>query len=74
MMELLGLILCVWLLGKVFGLVMKMAWGTPKFAVSLVMGLASVLAVCCLFFAGGILILVPVALMAAAFGVLKRCL
>ena len=74
MIELLGLILSIWLLGKVFGLVMRMAWGTAKFAVSLVMGLASVLLVLCLFFAGGILILVPVALLAGAFGVLKRCL
>ena len=73
-MELLGLILCIWLLCKVFKLLMKMTWGITKGVVSLAMGLASVMVMGCLFFAGGILILIPLALLAVLFGILKGLL
>ena len=73
-MELLGLVLCVWLLWKIFGVLFKMTWGVTKGLFSLAIGIASVLIIACLLFAGGILILLPIAILGAVFGLMKRCL
>ena len=73
MLELLLLILFCWLLFKALGLVFKVAWGAAKIAAVVLFTLACPLLVVCLIFAGGIALLVPVAMIAMAFGLLKRC-
>ena len=73
MLELLLLILFCWLLFKAVGLAFKVAWGAAKIAAVALFTLACPLLIGCLIFAGGTLLLVPVAMIAAAFGLLKKC-
>ena len=73
MMELLVVILFCWLFFKAVGLAFRMAWGTAKILASVLFGLAVPLLVLCLIFAGGIFLLLPLALVGVAFGVLKAC-
>lgn len=73
MLELLIIVLFVWLFCKALKLAFKVAWGAAKITASLLFAIAVPLLVLCLVFAGGILLLIPVALIAIAFGVLKAC-
>jgi len=73
MLEILIVVLCFWLFFKILGLAFRMAWGTAKIAVSVLMTIGSILLVCCLLFAGGILILIPTAILGIAFGIVKAC-
>lgn len=73
MMELLVVILFCWLFFKAVGLAFRVAWGTAKILASVLFGLAVPLLVLCLIFAGGIFLLLPLALVGIAFGVLKAC-
>ncbi len=73
MFELLILVLFVWLMCKVIGLVMKLAWGTAKVIASILMGIAVPLLLVCLVFAGGMALLLPLALIGVAFGIVKGC-
>lgn len=73
MMELLTVILFCWLFFKAMGLAFRMAWGAAKIIASLLFTLAVPLLILCLVFAGGIFLLLPLALMGIAFGVLKAC-
>lgn len=70
-MEVLVVILCIWLTVKIIGLGWKIAWGTTKVAASLLLTVALPLLAGCLLFAGGLLILLPLALIALAWGLLK---
>lgn len=72
-MEILLVILFCWLLFKAMGLAFRMAWGTAKIVASLLFAVAVPLLVLCLVFAGGIFLLLPLALVGIAFGVLKAC-
>lgn len=73
MLEILIVVLFVWLFFKILGLAFRMAWGTAKVAVSILMTIGSILLICCLLFAGGILILIPAAILGIAFGIVKAC-
>lgn len=73
MLELLVILLFCWLLIKIITLALKVAWGTTKIVASLLFTIAVPMLVACLLFAGGILLLVPLALLAIAFGLLKKC-
>lgn len=73
MFELLVLIAFVWLLIKALGLVFKLTWGAAKIAASILMVIAMPVLVLCLVFAGGLVLLLPVAIIAIAVGVLKAC-
>ena len=73
MLEVLLLILFCWLLFKAVGLAFKVAWGTTKIIASILFAIAVPLLVVCLLFAGGVVLLVPVGLIGAAFGLLKKC-
>lgn len=73
MFDLLITVLFVWLLLKVLGLVFRVAWGTARILASVLCAVAVPLLVLCLVFAGGMLLLVPVALISIAFGILKKC-
>ena len=67
-------IIFFWLFFKSIGLALRMTWGIAKFIASVLFALALPLLLFCLFFAGGLLILVPLGLVALAFGLLKVCL
>lgn len=74
MLEVIVTILFFWLFFKAIGLALRMTWGITKFIVSLLFSLALPLLILCLVFAGGVVILVPLGLVALAFGLLKACL
>lgn len=71
MFELLTLVLFVWLLVKVIGLTLRMTWGIAKITVSILIGLALPVLFISLIFIGGIALLVPVAMIAIAAGIVK---
>lgn len=74
MLELIITVLCIWLFFKGIGLALRMTWGITKFIVSLLFTIALPLLGFCLFFAGGLIILVPLGLIGLAFGLLKSAL
>lgn len=71
MLDLLVVILFCWLFFKALGLAFKVAWGSAKIIASLLFAVAVPMLVLCLIFAGGLLLLVPLALLGIAFGLLK---
>ena len=73
MFELLTLVLFVWLFVKVIGLTLRMTWGIAKITVSLLIGLALPVLFVSLIFIGGIALLVPIAMIAIAVGIVKAC-
>lgn len=74
MLELLVIALFCWLFFKAVGLAFKAAWGAAKVIASILFALAVPMLVLCLLFAGGIVLLVPLAVLAVAFVLLKACL
>ena len=73
MLELLFVAAFFWLFFKALGLAFRMAWGTAKVIASVLFGLAVPLLIVCAVFAGGIALLLPLALVGIAFGLLKAC-
>ena len=73
MFELLVLILFVWLFVKTIGLTFRVTWGLAKIIAVILFALAVPALFVCLLVIGGAAILIPVALVAAAFGILKAC-
>ena len=73
-MRMLGFIsalLTLWLFAKAVGLFLKMTWGAAKIVATVLLALAMPVLVLCLLFASGILLLVPVAVTASAFILVK---
>lgn len=73
-MELLVVIVFCWLFFKAVGLALRVAWGTAKILASVLFVLAVPMLILCLLFAGGIFLLLPLALVGIAFGLLKACI
>jgi hypothetical protein len=73
MFELLVLILFVWLFAKAIGLAFRVTWGIAKVAAVILFVLAVPALIGCLLVAGGVALLLPVALIGAAWGILKSC-
>ena len=73
-MEWILVIAFFWLFFKALGLAFRMAWGTAKIIASVLFSIAVPLLIACLIFAGGIVLLLPLALVGIAFGVLKACI
>ena len=73
MLEFLVVIGFCWLLFKGIGLEFRVAWGAAKIIASLLFAVAVPLLIGCLVFAGGFFLLLPLALIAIAFGLLKAC-
>ena len=73
MIDLLITIAFCWLFFKAIGLAFKVAWGVAKIVASLLFAIAVPMLVLCLIFAGGVILLVPVAMIAIAFGIWKAC-
>ena len=73
MLKIASVILFCWIFFKVLKLVFKAAWGVTKIIASILFGIAVPMLIGCLIFAGGLVLLVPVALLGIAFGLLKAC-
>ena len=74
MFELLTLAIFLWLFVKAIGFAFRLTWGIAKIAASILIGLALPVLILCLVFAGGVLLLVPLVMLAIAAGILKACL
>lgn len=72
MLNLLIIALFCWLFFKALGLAFRMAWGAAKIAASILFAIAVPLLVVCLFFASGVLLLLPLVLVGLAFWLLKK--
>ena len=73
MFEILVTLLSIWLFIGSIRLAFKIAWGTTKIIASILLALAAPILVLCLIFASGAILLLPMAIIAGAFGLLKRC-
>lgn len=73
MLEIIFTCLAVWLFIKAIGLAFKITWGTTKIVAAILLALAIPVFILCLVFAGGFVLLLPVALIAGAVGLLKSC-
>ena len=71
MLEILTIVLFCWLSFKLLGLFFRIAWGAAKIIATLLFIAALPMLVLCLIFAGGMLLLIPLGLIALAFGILK---
>ena len=74
MFELLTIVVFVWLLIKTIGLAFKLTWGMAKIVASILMVLALPLLIVCLLFVGGAILIVPVAMIGIAAGIMKSCI
>ena len=73
MFELLVLITFGWLFVKAIGLAFKVTWGLAKVVATILFVLAVPSLIGCFLVASGIALLIPVALVGAAWGILKAC-
>ena len=73
MFELLITIFFIGLLVKGIGLVLRLSWGLTKIAAGILMVLSLPVLILFLIFAGGLLLLIPIAMVAAAVGMIKLC-
>ncbi len=73
MFELLTVVVFLWLMLKAIKLVLKLTWGLARFAVSILIGLAFPVLVICFLFAGSVALLVPLAMVCVAIGIMKAC-
>lgn len=62
-----------WLLFRTIGLALHLTWCAAKVAAVVLFALALPALVICLVVAGGVLLIIPLALAGAAFAVLKAC-
>lgn len=74
MFELLTVVVFVWLMIKAIGFALRLTWGLAKIVASILMGLALPILIVCFLFAGGVALLVPIAMIAIAICILKACL
>ena len=74
MFELLTIVVFVWLLVKTIGLAFKLTWGMAKIVASILLVLALPLLIVCLLFVGGAILIVPVAMIGIAAGIMKSCI
>lgn len=73
MFELLTLFIFAWILIKSIGLMLRLTWGIAKIVAVVIMVLALPVLAICLLFVGGIALLVPIAMICLAGGILKTC-
>ena len=73
MFEVLVIILFCWLSVKLIGLTLTLAWGAAKILAIFLFVIAIPALLACLLFAGGVVLLLPLALIGGAVGVLKAC-
>lgn len=74
MFELLVLILFVWFFVGAIRLIFRVSWGLAKVAALILSVLALPMLITFMLLAGGFVLLIPVILVGAAFGILRACL
>ena len=74
MFEILVTIAFIWLFVKVIGLTFKVTWGLAKIVAVILFVIALPALIGCLLLAGGLALLIPIALVGAAFAILKACI
>lgn len=74
MFEIFVLIAFCWIFFGAIRLAFKVAWGLAKVIAVILFILALPSLVSCLLYAGGIILLIPVAMVGLAWGILKACL
>ena len=73
MLEIIFSILAIWLFFKAIGLAFKITWGAAKIGATILLAIAVPVFILLAIFVGGFVLLVPVALIAGAVGLLKAC-
>lgn len=73
MFEILIVIVFIWLLITAIRLALKLTWGFAKIIASILTVLALPLLVIFLLFAGGAVLMIPVAMIGLAAGMLRSC-
>ena len=73
MLEILTVAIFIWLLVKAMGLAFKLTWGVAKVIASILMAVALPVLIVCLVFVGGLALIVPIAVIGIAVGILKAC-
>ena len=74
MFELLALVLFCWIFFGSTRLMFKVAWGLAKALAVMLFILALPLLIGCLLYTSGVILFLPVVLIAVAWGILKTCL
>ena len=74
MFELLVLVLFCWIFFGSIRLMFEVAWGLAKILAVLLSIMALPSLIGCLLYASGVILFLPVALIAVAWGILKACL
>ena len=74
MFEILVVIAFIGLTIKFFGLAFRITWGAAKIVAALLFALALPVLMICMIFAGGLALLLPIALVAVAIGMLRSAL
>ena len=73
MIEIIFSILAIWLFFKAIGLAFKLTWGAAKIVATILLTIAVPAFILLAIFVGGFVLLLPVALIAGAVGLLKSC-
>ncbi|MBQ7051017.1 MAG: hypothetical protein IJN87_10340 [Firmicutes bacterium] len=73
MFELLTIVIFIWLLVKTIGLAFRLTWGMAKIIATIMMVIALPVLIFCLVFVGGLALMIPIAVIGMAFGLLKAC-
>ena len=73
MIEIIISILAICLFVKAISLAFRITWGVAKIIATILMILAVPIFIVCLIFAGGFVLLLPVALIAGSIGILAKC-
>ena len=73
MFELLTTVIFIWLLVKTIGLAFRLTWGMAKIIATIMMVIALPVLIFCLMFVGGLALMIPIAVIGIAFGLLKVC-
>lgn len=73
MLDLIIVLLFGWFCVKALGLAFRLAWGTAKIIATVLFVIAVPMLALGLLFAGGLLLLVPLAMAGIALGILKSC-
>ncbi len=74
MFEILATLVFLWLMFRCIGLVFKLTWGAAKIIAGILMALSLPALILCLVFAGGFLLLIPIALIVLAAVILQACI
>lgn len=73
MFELLVVFAFIWLSLKTVGLAFRLTWGAAKILAALLLVLACPALIIGLLFAGGLILLLPILMVGAAFAIARNC-